>query len=290
MITQIEALLVKVFESRNLKLIITIVTLFILWFIIDRIAMGALERAFKVAEDKIDVNEPEEKRFEMKQRVVTFRHLVTQLVHVVLILFLVLLIMEALGVEVKALIAGLGFIGFGLSFAAQNLIRDYINGAMMIIENQFNVGDWIQIGEYSGTVENFTLRMTKIRDIRGNLIFIPNSQIQILRNSTQKFGVALVELMLTYDVDVAHAGQIMSDIISEMRTERKYGILEEPQIANVNGLTLDSVNIRMRVRTKAGNQWSVEREFRARIKKRFEENGIRFAAQRVRLCDNNKSN
>lgn len=270
-----------VLANQHFQRLFSVLALVLIWLISDRVLKRLVKRAFLVTAEKVVMNEPEEQRQNLRQRFATFSQFSTQIVRVVLALIMTSLLLETVGVNVKALIAGVGVIGLGISFAAQNLIRDYINGAMILIENQYNVGDWVEIDKYSGDVEAFTLRTTKIRDSSGNLIFIPNGQIQTVTNSTKNWSLAVVRLMLEMDTDISSALEVVRGVQEGMKTEKVWGITEILPSFSVDDITYNSINIRIRMKTLPGKQWTAERELRARLKVAFEKSGIKFAAEKL---------
>ena len=270
-----------VLANQHFQRLFSVLALVLIWLISDRVLKRLVKRAFLVTAEKVVMNEPEEQRQNLRQRFATFSQFSTQIVRVVLALIMTSLLLETVGVNVKALIAGVGVIGLGISFAAQNLIRDYINGAMILIENQYNVGDWVEIDKYSGDVEAFTLRTTKIRDSSGNLIFIPNGQIQTVMNSTKNWSLAVVRLMLEMDTDISSALEVVRGVQEGMKTEKVWGVTEILPSFSVDDITYNSINIRIRMKTLPGKQWTAERELRARLKVAFEKSGIKFASEKL---------
>ncbi|MEG1642514.1 MAG: mechanosensitive ion channel, partial [Synergistaceae bacterium] len=186
--------------AKDLKSLISIVFILFLWFILDRFITKSLKRLFVFAEENVGF--AVEDNIKIIKRLSTMRLFLIQTVRVLLATIMIPLLFEALGVSVKSFFAGVGMVGLGLSFAAQNLIKDYINGAIILVENQFNIGDWIEIANYSGEVEGFTLRSTKLRDTNGSLVFIPNGQIQTVKNSTKKWAFAVIKMSLSYETDI----------------------------------------------------------------------------------------
>ncbi|MEG1837016.1 MAG: mechanosensitive ion channel family protein [Synergistaceae bacterium] len=267
--------------AKDLKSLISIVFILFLWFILDRFITKSLKRLFVFAEENVGF--AVEDNIKIIKRLSTMRLFLIQTVRVLLATIMIPLLFEALGVSVKSFFAGVGMVGLGLSFAAQNLIKDYINGAIILVENQFNIGDWIEIANYSGEVEGFTLRSTKLRDTNGSLVFIPNGQIQTVKNSTKKWAFAVIKMSLSYETDITKVDTIVKNIVKAMREEVNTFIMDDPQVYSINELTLNSVDIIVKIKTEPGKQWVVEREFRTKIKELFAKENIHFAGQRIFL-------
>ncbi|WP_448563334.1 mechanosensitive ion channel family protein [Trichothermofontia sp.] len=184
--------------------------------------------------------------------------------------------LSSVGVRVAPLLAGAGIVGLGISLAAQNLIRDVINGCLILLEDQYGVGDVIQVGEVSGLVESMGLRMTQLRDTDGRLITVPNSSITIVQNLTKEWS--RVDLMITValDVDLERAQSVIQQVAQEMRSSYPWQtlILDPPQLLGVEQLDHTGATIRLWIKTLPLKQWEVAREYRRRLKLAFDREGI----------------
>ena len=265
----------------DIKDIINILLLCVGWYIADKAAECLVKRLFKVAEEKIVGGDTEICNAAMVQRLKTIRQLVTQLVRVVVALFMGFWLLESFGVDVRPIIAGIGVVGLGISLAAQNVIRDFINGMLFLMEDQYNVGDWIEVNTFSGTVERITLRATRLRDFHGNLVIIPNSLIQTVVNYTKHWSVAVVKVGITYESNYGKASEIMTSLGEEMAQEAGTGILEPPTVQGITDFTANSVNMRIIIKTAPGRQWEVGRKYRVRLKELFDKEGIFFAYPQI---------
>lgn len=188
----------------------------------------------------------------------------------------VLMVLGELGLNLGPLIAGAGIMGIALGFGAQNLVRDFISGIFMMVEDQYGVGDVVDVGPASGLVEAVSLRTTRVRDVDGVVWHVPNGTIDRIGNKSQQWSRALLDIEVAYHTDVDFAGDVIKrTIVDQWRDERWQDvILEEPQVWGVENLGADGVTIRIVVKTLPSKQWEVARHLRARIKAAFDEAGI----------------
>ena len=259
-----------------------VIFLFVLWYIASRASNKALRHVFDAAIQKIpEGSSGTIARDAIIQRLKTIRQLITQLSRVVIGLLMGFWILGSVGIDVRPIIAGIGVVGIAVSLAAQNVIRDFINGILILIEDQYNVGDWVEIGKLSGSVEKFTLRVTRLRDFDGNMVVIPNSTIQTVVNYTKIWSVAVVKVGITYESDYRKALRIMQDLADEMAEKEGTFIIETPVVQGITEFAENSVNMRAMLKTSPGMQWSVGREYRMRLKERFDRDNIEFAYPQV---------
>lgn len=188
----------------------------------------------------------------------------------------IIAILGALGVRLGPLLAGAGLIGVALGFGAQNLLRDLIAGAFMISEDQFGVGDIIDAGEATGTVEHVSLRVTRLRDVEGVVWHVPNGEIRRVGNMSQEWARAVVDIPVAYDVDIHVATEVINATADELWKSDEFcaSILAAPEVWGVQDLGMRGVMIRLVVKTKPLEQWSVARGLREQIKTAFDAAGI----------------
>jgi small-conductance mechanosensitive channel len=187
-----------------------------------------------------------------------------------------LMVLGELGVELGPLLAGAGIVGVAVGFGAQNLVRDFLSGIFMLIEDQYGVGDVIDAGPASGTVEGVSLRTTRLRDIEGNVWHIPNGFIDRVANKSQEWSRALLDIPVAYGTDTDRAAAIIKDVADATWRDEPWSgdILAEPEVWGVEAFGADALVIRLVVKTKPSSQWKVGRELRARIKRAFDAEGI----------------
>jgi small-conductance mechanosensitive channel len=187
-----------------------------------------------------------------------------------------LMICEEIGIAIAPLMGGAAVVGLAVAFGAQNLIRDYFYGFVILIENQYKLNDVLQIGSISGQVEQITLRMTVLRDVEGNVHFIPNGKIDSVTNKTHGWSRALIEIGVAYKEDVDRCMQVMLMVAGELHRDPTFAssILEQPEMVGVENLADSAVTIRLLIKTRPLQQWRIRREMLRRIKRRFDELGI----------------
>jgi small-conductance mechanosensitive channel len=185
----------------------------------------------------------------------------------------VLLVLRVLGVRIGALLTGAGLVGVALGFGAQSLIKDFISGVFILVEDQFGVGDWVDLGAASGSVEAVTLRSTRLRSVDCTVWHVPNGQIQRAGNMSQHWSRALLDVQIALDSDIDRAREAMKRVADEMWREDG-AIIEEPEVWGVQSLGPGGITIRLVAKTKPLEQWRVSRLLRERIKAEFDREGI----------------
>jgi len=181
-----------------------------------------------------------------------------------------------LGINLAPLLAGAGIAGIAIGFGAQTLVRDFLSGLFMLLEDQFGVGDVIDLGPASGTVEGVSLRTTRIRDVEGVVWHVPNGEITRVGNKSQQWSRALLDIAVAYDTDLTTAMRVIKETADELSRDTDWSpvILSEPEVWGVEDLGASSMVIRLVVQTRPLEQWGVARELRARIKRAFDAAGI----------------
>lgn len=188
-------------------------------------------------------------------------------------LWLVLLLDE-FGHNVNALIAGLGVVGIGVGLAAQQLIRDFINGMLILLEDQYSIGDVIQVAGVSGVVEDINPRRTIIRDLDGAVHVVPNGLIDVTTNFTEGFGRINIDMRVGYDEDIERVIDVINDECEIFAQDHADRVLTTPSVLRVNDLTPSSIDIKILADVKAGEQWSLQGALRQALKRRFDREGI----------------
>lgn len=193
-----------------------------------------------------------------------------------------LMILGELDIEIGPLIAGAGVAGIALGFGAQTVVRDFLTGLFMLVEDQFGVGDIIDVGQIGGpdiigVVEKVSLRTTTLRDLKGTVWHVPNGEILRVANMSQLWSRALLDIEVAYDTDLRLAEGIIQRVANEMwESGEGVGahILEEPEMWGVQSLGSSGIALRLVIKTNPAEQWPVERELRLRVKEAFDEAGI----------------
>ena len=201
------------------------------------------------------------------QRVETIGHVLSSVTTVFIFVIAVFVIMGELGVEIAPMVAGAGVVGVALGFGAQSIVRDFLSGLFMVVEDQFGVGDVIDVGGVQGTVESFTLRVTRLRDVEGNVWHVPNGSILRIGNKSQQWSRAIVDITIGFDSDLTKATELIRQLAEEMWHEDQWEevFLSEPEVWPAESLVAEGSVIRTVVKTKPHEQWNVARELRKRI-------------------------
>jgi moderate conductance mechanosensitive channel len=218
------------------------------------------------------------------QRSKTIGDLFKSIVTGVLVAIIGTMMLSEIGVDIAPIIASAGIIGIALGFGAQSLVKDFLSGIFMIVEDQYGVGDVIDVGEATGTVEAVTLRVTRLRDLNGTVWYVPNGEILRVGNMSQNWSRAVVDVSVAYSEDLGRVRRVLSEIAHDLWDDEDYRelIIEEPEVTGVEMLAATSVNLRVMVKTLPMEQWAIARELRQRIKARFDHEGIEIPfAQRV---------
>ncbi len=195
--------------------------------------------------------------------------------------FIILIaILRELGVNYGAILAGAGVIGLAVGFGAQTLIRDVISGFFILFENLISVGDVIEIGSESGTVERIGLRTTQFRDYSGVLRTIPNGELTRFGNYNRDFMRALVSVNLDYDTDISRGMMIAEKVAKDWAKNNPEIVLEEPVVQGILDFSPAGATIRIVTKVKPQTQWKAEIDLRRLLKFAFDEHGIKIPAER----------
>ncbi len=218
------------------------------------------------------------------QRAMTIGSVLKSVITIVLIAVFGTMMLSEVGVNIAPIIASAGIIGIALGFGAQSLVRDFLSGMFMIFEDQYGVGDVVDVGEATGTIEAVTLRVTRLRDLNGTVWYVPNGEILRVGNMSQNWSRAVVDVSVGYGEDLTRVKRVLAEVAHDLWEDDDFRdlIIEEPEITGVEMLAADSVNLRALIKTRPMEQWAVAREMRQRIKARFDHEGIEIPfAQRV---------
>ncbi len=191
--------------------------------------------------------------------------------------FTALIILGEIGVNLGPLIAGAGIGGVALGFGAQSIVKDFLSGLFMLVEDHYGVGDWVDLGYASGTVEEVSLRSTTIRDIKGTVWHVPNGEIARVGNYSQLWSKAVVDVEVSYGTDARLAMGIMQKVADDLWNDPEWGgdeLSEAPTVFGIQSLGASGIGLRLAVKTEPSLQWSVEREIRLRVKEAFDAAGI----------------
>jgi moderate conductance mechanosensitive channel len=269
-----------------LRIVLLVIAAFVIRFIIFRVIDRVAER---IANGRIGVNALDERlpsanalltsspltSARRRQRARTMASVLKSVTTIVIATVVVLMI-AAMFYDIGPLLAGAGVLGVALGFGSQSLVKDFLSGIFMVLEDQYGVGDVIDVGPSSGTVEAVSLRVTRLRDVEGTVWYVRNGEILRLGNKSQGWARAVLDIPVGYDKDVARVQQVMLEVASQLKDDEKFGplILEQPEVWGIEAMTQDSVVVRLAVRTQPLQQWTVARELRRRIKEAFAAQGV----------------
>nr|WP_312866009.1 mechanosensitive ion channel family protein [Saccharothrix violaceirubra] len=185
-------------------------------------------------------------------------------------------VLAELGMNVTPIITSAGILGVALGFGAQNLVKDFLSGMFMMLEDQYGVGDVVDLGPATGTVEAVGLRITTIRDGNGTVWYVRNGEILRVGNSSQGFAVAVVDLPLAYGANLAEASSVLTETVGTAVAEEALAedVIDKPQVLGVEKVTPEGITMRVTVKVRPGRQWAVQRALRAKLMPALEENGI----------------
>ncbi len=211
-----------------------------------------------------------------RQRYLTLGAVLRSIAGAAVYLTALMLALGEIGFDLAPLIAGAGIVGLAIGFGAQSLVADFIAGIFVIVEDQYGVGDYVDVGAASGTVERVTLRTTVLRDVEGVVWVVPNGEIRRVGNSSQLWARTVLDVDVAYDTDIDLAASVIKEVADQVWREEvdSATILEEPEIWGVQNFGADAISIRLAVKTEPGEQWATGRLLRARLKRAFDENGI----------------
>ncbi|MFV0633098.1 mechanosensitive ion channel family protein [Demequina sp.] len=245
----------------------------------DPRTLAALRKA-RIRVPEVDTTEVRLEAERRRQRAHTVRRVLDSTLGVVIVTMLLMAVMSVLGVPVGPLLASAGILGVALGFGAQSLVKDVLAGIFMLIEDQYGVGDVVDLGEASGSVEEVGLRCTRLRSLDGTVWYIPNGEITRVGNMTRLWSRVMIEVRFAYDTDVEAAKDAMIDALNaasaSSETVRK-ALLGEPQVAGIESLEYNAVMLRLMCQVNPAMQWDVQREVRREMRRIFAERGIRLA-------------
>ena len=185
-------------------------------------------------------------------------------------------ILEIIGIPLTPLLTGAGIIGVGIGFGSQSLVKDVITGLFIIAENQYRIGDVITIAGVTGTVEDITLRLTKIREINGSIHYVPNGEIKVTSNESMDYSVVDLTVDVSYQTNIDHVRKVVNEIGKKLAEEEEFknDIIEAPYFLRVNDLADYSIKIRILSKVLPNKQYRIKGILRERIKIAFEQEGI----------------
>jgi len=223
---------------------------------------------------------------ELSKRMTTLDSLLGGTLQFFIVVIAGLMVLGQLGIDIGPAVAGLGVVGIAVGFGAQSLVRDYLNGSLILIENQFAKGDVVRIGGVAGTVEDFTLRRTTLRDIDGVVHTVPNGEIKVASNLTRVWSRINQDVTVAYGTDMDRAIAVVDAVGREMLSDPawKRRVMDAPHVERVEALAEYGVTLKILGTVRAPDQWAAAGELRKRLLDAFQANGIEIPRpQRVML-------
>lgn len=213
---------------------------------------------------------------ELERRVTTIGRLLVRVAGGVLAVIATLMILNLFGIDIGPAIAGLGVVGIAVGLGAQTLVRDWLAGIFIVLENQYSQGDVVRIAGVDGVVEDFSLRRTTLRDLDGTVHTVPNGQIVVASNMTRLWARVNLDVAVAYDTDIDRAVATIDRIGEELRSDADWSdrLLEAPSVVRVNSLADSAVTLKVLGQVRAAQQWAVAGELRKRILAAFAREGI----------------
>jgi small-conductance mechanosensitive channel len=188
-----------------------------------------------------------------------------------------------LDINLGPLIAGAGIAGIAIGFGAQSLVKDVVSGIFMLAEDQYGVGDIVDLGEASGTVEKVSIRSTRLRDVYGVVWYVPNGQIMRVANKSQEWARALLDVTVAYDADVAVAERVIHETADAVADDPRWReeVLEPPEVWGIESFGPDGIAIRLVIKTRPAKQFDLMRELRGRLKEALDAAGVPLAFEQA---------
>jgi small-conductance mechanosensitive channel len=241
-------------------------------YILTLVARRLISKVIKARIPKIHEEKPEE----LALRSETLSRIVAQVISVIIWVVAIIMILSALGVDITPLLAGIGVGALAIGFAAQNIIRDYLHGFFIIMEDWYRVGEVATVAGIGGLVENITLRRTILRDLNGTMHVIPNSKIELASNLTRDWSRINLNVSVAYGENLSKVFRVINEVGQELKDDPDWGkdLLTTPEVLRVDNLGDNGVEIKILADTKPIRQWALMGELRKRLKDRFDQEGI----------------
>lgn len=271
--------------DRPLRVLVIVVAALVINRVLRRSVTGFGERAAARSErERIQLERRRERgtsaeviNGRSEQRAKTLTSVLASLVTAVVWTVAGLMVLGQLGISLAPILAGAGVLGIMMGFGAQSVVADFLAGIFMLLEDQFGVGDVINVGEVTGGVEKVSLRVTTIRDVNGTVWHVPNSEIHRVGNLSQLWSRAVLDIEVGYGTDLRQAEGVIQRVADELWNDHDFtagDILDPPEVWGVQNLGADGIAIRLVVKTDPAEQWVIARELRLRIKEALDEAGI----------------
>jgi small conductance mechanosensitive channel len=231
------------------------------------------------------VTRMEDRGYEQGARAQTIWSVLRRVVLIVVLAMAILFALDSWEVSITPFLAVGTAVAAAVGFGAQNVVKDFLSGFFILLEDQFHVGDTVTIADTTGTVEDIQLRVTKLRDLEGNAHYVPNGQIVVTSNYTSQFAQPVIDVGVAYETDIDAALEIFADELTKFADDPEYAgrIIGPAELLGVNELGDSSVVLRGRLITAADERWAIRREALRRVKNRFDAEGISIPFPQVTI-------
>lgn len=277
-------------------IIIVIGAIFVRWLIlfllrrsVDRVVSG-VKKTHNVQETQELASAPL-RAARIVQRTRTLGTVINSVLTVVVTGTALVLILTVLDVPVLGILGAAGVVAAGLAFGAQNLVKDILNGMFMVFEDQFGIGDIVDLGVASGTVESVGVRITSIRDVSGTLWHVRNGEILRVGNKSQGWARVIIDLPVPYNANIDSVKDVILATAKSLSADPEWRrkIIEHPEIWGVESVTAEALVVRLTVKTRSADQWAVARELRLRVKLALDELGVSVPSLNRMVVDQNRT-
>lgn len=251
--------------------IITIAAIVIVTYLLLRLLRSLVQR---VVQEILESREGSSR--ELNQRASTLAGIIETSGRYVIIFIATLTVLSNLGINLRAVLASAGIVGIAIAFGAQSLVRDMFQGFFILLEGQYAVGDWVEIGEVAGTVEELSLRRTVLRSVDGASVTVPNGDIRVVENLSKGWSRAVIDISVAPEADEHEVIAVLHDVLDDVQSDPEIGskILEPPTILGMTAVEANQITFRAFVKTEPLEQWAIERELRRRIRIALIERGV----------------
>jgi small-conductance mechanosensitive channel len=267
---------------------LTIIAILVGAYVINRIARRGMRSALRTlrsgaVQERVGslraatpgaLQKTQEHSLRAEQRIEALNSVLRSVVTFTIYAMAAFMVMGQVGINLGPLLAGAGIVGVALGFGSQSLVRDFLSGIFILVEDQFGVGDIVDLdGQAAGVVDAVSLRTTRLRAVDGTVWHVPNGEIRRVGNKSQHWSRALIDLEVAYATDLDHAERVIADVAEELATGDP-DVIERPEVWGVERLGAHGISIRLVVKTRPSEQFRVSRELRRRIKVAFDREGI----------------
>lgn len=261
------------FASLAASRVAAILLIVVITFLILRVLRSTVQKFVRKVLERRD--EPPR---DLTQKAQTLANVIESTGRLIILIIASMMVLTNLGLDIGPLIASAGIAGLAIGLGAQSLIKDMVNGFLILFENQYAVGDFVKIDPVTGTVEELNLRRTVLRSMNGAAIVIPNGQVMIVENLSKGWSRAVIEVNLAPHADDDHVMAILHDVFDNIQEDEELGpkIVEAPTILGLSAITINQITYRILVKTLPLEQWVVERTLRRRLRERLMAENVPF--------------